>query len=196
MLVASRDEFEKALEHLFDDRWEVVSRCLYGFCSSYVIKSHKRATNISCEKSLLKQKSDLLVNEAASYLEQLSPPHQARKTNEHGTNDERKVEFQKIQTVCSWIHEANEKYINEKLVPLIPDQIFLGIRTSILPSDVSNRFFVVELFSKPWKLEVNGCLFSGNTCERFCSEASRLNTSVGSSFCCIFYIFQSQQLVY
>jgi len=62
MLVASRDEFEKALEHLFDDRWEVVSRCLYGFCNSSVMKSLKAATHISCEKSLLKEKSDLLIN--------------------------------------------------------------------------------------------------------------------------------------
>jgi len=62
MLVASRDEFEKALEHLFDDRWEVVSRCLCGFCNSSVMKSLKAATHISCEKSLLKEKSDLLIN--------------------------------------------------------------------------------------------------------------------------------------
>jgi len=191
MLVASRDEFEKALEHLFDDRWEVVSRCLYGFCNSSVMKSNERATNISCEKSLLKEKSDLLINVAASYLKQLFP-HQTSKNIEHETNDERKVEFQEIQTVCSWIHEANETDINEKLVPLIPDCISIGYETfplgmtSVLPSDVSNLFFVIESFSKFWKLEVDRCQFLRNTCERFCSEAFRLNTLVSQSFCCIF----------
>jgi len=108
-------------------------------------------------------------------------PHQTRENIELETNDERKVEFQKIQTVCSWIHEANETDINKKLVPLIPDHIFLG-RGTILPSDISNLFFVIESFSKSWKLEVNGWSFSGNTFERFCSEASRLNTLVGPRF--------------
>ena len=191
MMVASGDEFEKALKHLFDDRWEVVSRCLYGFCNSSVMKSLEGATNISCEISLLKKKSDLLMKEAASYLEQL-PPHQVRKSNEHETSDEHKVEFREIQIICNWIHEANETDINEKLVPLIPDHISIG-RGTILPSDISNLFFVVESFSKSWKLEVDDCTFSGNTFERFCSEASRLNTLVGPRFFDVFLIFQSQQ---
>jgi len=187
MLVATRDEFEKVLKHLFDDRWEIVSRCLYGFCNSSAIKLLKGATNICYEESLRKEKSDLLMSEAASYLEQLSP-QQARETNERETNDQPKVEFQKIQTICSWIHEANETDISEKLVPLIPDHISF-VDGTILPSDISNLFFVLESFSKSWKLEVNNCQFPGSEFKRFCSEASRLNTLVGSSFCCNFLHF-------
>jgi len=178
MLDASREDFEKSLPHLFDDRWEVVSRCLYGFCNSSAMKLLKRATSIRCKESLLKEKSDLLVNEAASYLKKL-PHHQMKINNEHEKTERRQVEFQKIQTICSWIHEANETDISKKLVPLIPDHISLDGRTSILPSDISNLFFVIESFSKSSKLEVVGFPFSGNTFERFCSEVSRLNISVG-----------------
>jgi len=98
-----------------------------------------------------------------------------------------KVIFQKIQSICSWIHEANETDISENLVSLISDHISLDKGTSILPSDISNLFFVIESFSKSWKLEVNGFPFSGNTFERFCSEASRLKISVGPSFCCSYF---------
>ena len=193
MLVASRDEFEKSLQHLFDDRWEVVSRCLYGFCNSSAMKLLKGATTIPSEKTLLKEKRDLLVFEAEFYLIKLTH-HQVMTYNEHETIEGRMVEFQKIQTICSWIHEANETDISEKLVPLISDHISIENNTSILPTDISNLFFVIESFSKSWKLEVNGCQFSGNAFERFCSEASRLNISVGPSFfvAVIFFNFQSE----
>jgi len=188
MLIASKDEFKNSLPHLFDDRWEVVSRCLYGFCNSSAMKLLKGATNISCEKTLLKEKRDLLVNEAASYLKKL-PHHQIRINNEHETTEGHKVKFQKIQSICSWIHEANETDISENLVRLIPDHIsiesatnILQERPGILPSDISNLLFVTESFLKSWKLEVNGFPFSGNAFERFCSEAPRLNISVGPSF--------------
>ena len=188
MLIASKDEFKNSLPHLFDDRWEVVSRCLYGFCNSSAMKLLKGATNISCEKTLLKEKRDLLVNEAASYLKKL-PHHQIRINNEHETTEGHKVKFQKIQSIFSWIHEANETDISENLVRLIPDHIsiesatnILQERTGILPSDISNLLFVTESFLKSWKLEVNGFPFSGNAFERFCSEAPRLNISVGPSF--------------
>jgi len=194
MLVATREEFKKALEHLFDDRWEVVSRCLYGFCDFSVMKSLKRATNICYEDSLRKEKRDLLMNEAGSYLKKLSY-HEERRNNEHKTNEEHKVGFQKIRTVCSWIHEANETDINEKLVPLIPDHISLEHGT-ILPSDISNLSFVIESFSKSWKLEVDGFQFSGNAFERFCSEASRLNTAVGPTFYCIFILSNLRSSIY
>jgi len=181
MLVASGDEFKKSLRHLFDDRWEIVSRCLYGFCNSSVMKLLKGATNINCEENLLKKKRDMLVNEAIIYFEQLFP-YQDREIDERETNEERKVMFQEIQTVFSWIHEANETDINKKLVPLIPDHISF-VDGTILPSDISNLFFVIESFSKSWKLEVTGFPFPGNAFESFCSEASRLKTSVGPDFC-------------
>jgi len=183
MLVALEDEFEEVSQRLFDDRWEVVSKCLHGLCNASVMKPLTQSTNICNKPSLWKKKKELLTRATAIYLEQLSS--HATKSNEGSASEGFLLKYQEIQAVCSWIYEANEKHIIEKLVPLIADHIWLDGGT-ILPSDISNLYFVIDSFPKSWKVDVDNCRFHGNAMERFCSEASRLNTMVGICFFCIF----------
>jgi len=169
MLLASANEFKEVFEGLSDDRWEVVAQCLYGLCNARVMKLLSQSTNIRNKASQWKERKELLTNAAASYLKQCS---------------QTEAKFEKIQFVCSWIHEANDQDLIDKLAPVFPCHISLS--GTVLPSDVSNLFFILQYIPTPCTLDVDNCKFAGNAMKRFCLEASRLNTLVSFCFfsCC------------
>ena len=165
MFFASRDHFKEALQHIFEDRWEVVTKFLYGLCNESAFQSRKCSLKIRPEASLWKDKKFWLKNAASSYVDQ--------QITHNESGEGRKIQFESIQGICSWIHEANDQDVTSAVVPQFPDHIFL--HGTVLPSDVSSLYFVLHSSSKPWSLEVDGCNFVGNAMERFCLEASGIH---------------------
>jgi len=179
MLSASADEFDKGLEYIWDEQWEFVTMCLFGLCNHSVVRYLLQTTSFHYASRQWKKKKDLLQKVVASYLHQQC---NHLTTNIKGeTTVEKGLDLKTIRSVCSWIREANDREVIENLVPLIAHRI--SFSDTILPSDVSNLFFVLQSFPKPWTIEVCNCDFLGNAMERFCLEVRRINALVGIHFC-------------
>jgi len=179
MVVASEDNFRKYLKYIWHERWEFVTVCLFGLCNHSVVRYLLRTTSFHYAPSQWREKKDLLQKVVASYLHQQC--NQLTTNIKDETTVEKALDLKTIRSVCSWIHEANDREVIENLVPLIAHRI--SFSDTILPSDVSNLFFVLQSFPKPWTIEVYNCDFLGNAMERFCLEARRINALVGIHFC-------------
>lgn len=187
MLIAPLNEFCEALKLLFDDRWEVVAKFLYGLCSSSVQNLSIRALNIhlsvSDDRKLLQEKKRWLLNAAAVYLQQQQQNFQEPQLKTNGNNA---VELEKIQHVCSWVHEANDSDVTAAIVPLLPVCVMLS--KTILPSDISNLFYVLRSTDKSWNLKVMNCKFAENAMKQFCTEVadSKIQVLYFTVICCYY----------
>lgn len=168
MMIASDIEFDRAMKHFFDDRWEIVGKFSYGLCD---FQTHSLVKNIlaSPSKNEWEEKRKKLQSFAVSAV-----PHRSI-SKEATTSQNTSVDFEMLK-ICSWIHETNDEKLAREIAEVFPDHVVLS--GTVLRNDLTNLFFIIRSSQKPFALEVRNCIFAMDALKMFCEEVALLKIKV------------------
>lgn len=165
MLFGSEEEYEKSLENVSDDRWEVVSKFLFGLTNKEVFDNLKDITPDS-KTGLWPRKKEKLKSVACSHLQRLSLQDQTP------ADKSKMVDFEKLLKSCGWVQEANDLEFTRSFASNLPGNI--AFSTTVLPSDIANFFYIVRLAAELPDLHVDRCNFAGDALMMFCKEVAAM----------------------
>jgi len=170
MLFASETKFDEALNYLFDDRWEIVSKFLFGLCNYEVYQQLKCVTPAPSDK-LRKVKKSKLKNAAIANLEKRYGCQCKDETSEY-------VDWKELWQICSWIHEANNRDVAMDLVACFPKRIIIPRDTTLLPNDLTNFLYSLQKVQKPPTIAIDQSPFTGELLRRLCASVADSNIIV------------------
>lgn len=196
MMIMPLDDFVEQLPLLTKCGWSSVARFSFGLSSEPTFNQMKCVIPGAVKTSWEKKKT-ALVNVILSRMRELrferftpspGPQPQPAEATTPSSPTIRIIDSYVVSSLLemfSWLHEANEEMTTKMISPYLPEEIVLPLHSIILPSDISNLFFVLRLVQDRPTLRIKKCRFAADCLHQFCQEVSKLHVQVfhASSHC-------------
>jgi len=173
MLYASEEVFLKSLQHMFDDRWEIVMKFLFGFCqeSAYQLVEELACNNADYRPSSWQRKKEISI----AYFQEQYSTWQAKDSSDESL-DRSTAMWHKLLRVCSWIREANDEKVAQAFACIFRNGVIL--RGNVTPLHISNFFFSLRATNSRPPLVVQQCIFVSNSLQTFSEHVISMNIHV------------------
>ena len=160
-LYSSTSEFKSIYPELGSDKYEIVTRCLFGLC-----KKNTLTELLGCiDNKKIHTESDL--EECKKLLEKFA----IEKLQKH--RDSKRLTtnyFRSILPVFGWLRELEDDKFTKQAVDLLRDEIFISDGDQILPSDIFCINYALRFREKCLSLYVKNPKLVGNCLRYFFDE--------------------------
>ena len=163
-LYASKEKVQTILPRLESDKFEVVTRFLFGLCNKQTMDELLDCVGIEELNSRTdREECEVVLKEFA--IERLQNCYDPEKDQDY---------LASILPILGWVREMNNDEFTKQAAACLRDDITFGYKTEIIPSDVVNLNHVLRARYTELALRLNGSDFIKSIAQYFFDELSAM----------------------